>query len=99
MILDIVSAVLVVLAVLDWAATVVLIAGARRLHEPALTERAIAATILSIAASGVAFLGAARLTDTTLPAGVSTTVLILSLLAVSMPQLLWIGLYWRGRFG
>jgi len=95
----VIAVVLIALALIDWLATVVLIRAAHRYHEAALTERAIVSVILTLIATGTAVLAADYLVrEVTLPAAAGTALLTAGLLAVSLPQIVWAILYWRGRF-
>ena len=89
---------LVILAIADWGATVTLVRAALRIHESALEERATAAVILTIAASGAGLLSLAFLAKIQLPAGLGTALLVAILLLVSLPQLIWYAAYRNGRF-
>ena len=96
--LDALSSLLIALAVFDWASTAVIYLAARKLHEPALDERASVSVILSLAATGAACLGAARLGFLTIPPGVGIFVLSLILILLSIPQLVWIVGLFTGKF-
>ncbi len=89
---------LVVLALIDWAATVTLVRASARSNEPALEERAIAAVILTFAASLIALLALAFILNFDVPSDVGTTMLIGSLLLLSAPQLVWVLAYELGQF-
>lgn len=89
---------LVILAVADWFATVKLVQAALRVKEAALEERATISVILTVAASGAAFLAAAFLARVSLPPGLGTLILVGILLLISVPQLLWYAAYRLGRF-
>ena len=89
---------LVVLAVVDWIATVILVRGAIADRVTPLEERATAAVILSLGASGGAFLSVAYLFGWVLPDGFNLIFLAAGFLALSIPQLIWGFGYWMGRF-
>jgi hypothetical protein len=92
------SVALVVAAVFDWFATADLVRAARRLNEPALSERAIASFVLTIIATGIAVLALAYLAGVSLPSVVVSVLLVGGLLAVSLPQFVWWIAYRQGRF-
>lgn len=96
--LDDLSRVLIVLAIADWIATVILVLGARDLREPALVERAFQSFVLTIGATGIAVLAGAYLLRVDLPATPNLGLLTLGLIALSVPQLVWLVLYLTGRF-
>ena len=98
MILDVVSVALVLFAGIDWVATVILVRAARSHTSPALSERALVSVVLSTIAAGAALLALNRLIGLNLPNGVAIVILSGGLLAVSVPQLVWVGLYFKGRF-
>ncbi len=89
---------LVGLAIIDWIATLRLVRASAGSNEAALEERATAAVILTFAASLVALLAIAFIFNVTLPDGVGTAALIGALLAISVPQLIWVFAYELGRF-
>lgn len=92
------SALLILLAIADWTATVVLVRGALRLKYVALQERAGVAVMLSLMALGLACLGAARLLHAAVSPDVTTGIIIAVFLGISVPQLVWLVAYLRGRF-
>ena len=96
--LDVISWLLIVLAISDWIATVTLIRAARIVNEDALSERASTSVILSIGATGAAVLGGARLLHIEVPALPNLGLLVLGLVALSVPQLVWLVLLAAGRF-
>ena len=89
---------LVLLAIADWGATVSLVRGAMRLRESALVERAVAAVVLTLAATGAGLLSLAFLAHFQLPQGLGTAILVAVLLLISLPQLVWYAAYKSGRF-
>ena len=93
-----VSWILVVLAVIDWIATVILIRAAFSVKAAALEERATASLILTIAASLIAGLALAYVFSFKLPDGVGTAALVGALLLLSLPQVVWVLAYERGKF-
>lgn len=93
-----VAGLLIVFAVIDWIATAVLVSASRRLHEPALTERAVASVILSLSASGIAVLSGAFLAGVVLFPALRLTLLVGALVLLSVPQIVWLAAYLRGRF-
>lgn len=95
---DVLAVVLIALVVIDWAATRILVIGARRLKYPALSERAGVSTILSVLASGLALLSALYLLGVKTPPIVSGFVIIAVFLGISLPQVVWAIQYIRGRF-
>jgi len=92
------AAALIALAIFDWLATAVLVRAARSIHEPALTERAIASFVLTVGASGAGILSWAYLASFDLPDLVGTLFLIGGLAILSLPQIVWLGAYLLGRF-
>lgn len=96
--LQVASVALILFAAFDWIATIVLVRAAQRMDEPALTERAIASFILTAIATGFAVLALGYLIGTRLPQPVTAILLVGGLLAVSVPQLVWLLAYWGGRF-
>lgn len=96
--LDDTSRLLIALAACDWLATAVIYIAARRLQEPALTERATTSVILSIVGSIAAILGAVRLGYITLPNGTAVGLLAFALILVSAPQFIWLGGLILGKF-
>lgn len=92
------SIALVVLAVFDWVATVTLWRAARVIHEIALTERAAASLILTIAATAIGVLSLAYLLGVRLASPFPTLLLIVGLVLLSVPQLVWLAAYVRGKF-
>ena len=96
--LDAISWVLILLAFSDWVATVTLLRAARVLNEDALSERASTSVILSIGASGAAVLGGAHLLRIEVPSLPNLGLLVLGLIALSVPQLVWLVLLAAGRF-
>lgn len=92
------SYLLILLAVVDWIATVVLLRASRRVREPALDERVVASTILSFAATCIAILAVAFILEFDLPDGSGTAILVAAVLLMSLPQLVWFVAYRLGRF-
>jgi hypothetical protein len=92
------SWVLILLALVDWISTIVLIRAAHQLDEPSLNERAVAATVLTVAATLVAVLALAFIVSFDFPDGVGTAILVAGLLLVSTPQVVWVIAYRRGQF-
>ena len=91
-------AILIGLAVADWIAAVILVRGALRTRWVALQERAGTAVILAVLASGIAVLAVSRVTGLSLPAPVPQVILSAVLVLLSLPSLLWLIAYLRGRF-
>lgn len=98
MTLDVVSGLLILLALADWWATVILVRAALAIREAAIEERATTAVILTLGATATAFLAAVRLLRIDILPGLGTALLIAALVAVSVPQLIWAVAYWRGQF-
>lgn len=96
--LEDVSRLLIVLAAADWMFTAVIYVTARRLREPALTERATTSAILSVIATIAAWLGAARLGIVALDNGTAVGLLAVALILVSAPQFIWTISLAAGRF-
>jgi hypothetical protein len=96
--LDAVSWLLVVLALLDWCATMILVSLARRFPEPALQERAATSIILTVGASAVALLGAAHLIGFDFDPVPNFTLFVVALITISVPQLVWTAGYVMGKF-
>ena len=88
----------VLLAIADIGATVSLVRAARKEQVAALTERAIASILLTLAASCIAVLSIAFLVHVKLPVDIATVVFVGALVLISVPQLIWYGLYKSGRF-
>lgn len=95
---DVVAVLLVILAILDWGATVTLVRGALSVHEPALDERATASVILTIGATMAAILAVIVLLDLDAGDGIWLLLLTIGLGALSLPQVVWVVAYWRGQF-
>ncbi len=95
-VVDVISLALIVLALADWFATMILVRAARSLREPALAERAGTSVVLSIGASGAAILGIAQLLR--VQHGAALWLLTVGLVALSLPQLIWCIAYFTGRF-
>lgn len=96
--LDAISWMLIVMAIADWIATVTLLYAARLVREPALSERATTSVVLSLGASAVAVLGAAHLLRVEIPSAPNLGLLVLGLMALSIPQLIWVVMLAMGRF-
>lgn len=100
MALDAIALLLFLLPVPGWVATLILVTAAlRKPRIPALSERAIAAVVLSGAASLVAFLGSARLARRPVDADVAVGLLAVACLLISVPSLIWLLRFLRGDFG
>lgn len=100
MILDAIAFLLFLLPVPGWVATLILLSAAlRKPRIPALTERALAAVVLSGAASLVAFLGSARLAHRPVDPDLAVLMLALVCFAISVPSLVWLARFLRGDFG
>lgn len=100
MVIDAVALVLFLMPVPGWGATLILLAAAtRKPRIAALTERAIAAVVLSGAASLVAFLGSARLAHRPVDPDEAVVILAVVCLAISVPSLIWLVRFLRGDFG
>lgn len=98
--IDGIAFLLFLLPVPGWSATLILLAAAlRKPRIPALSERALAAVILSGAASLAAYLGSLRLTRTTVDPDIAVIILATICLAVSIPSLIWLVRFLRGDFG
>lgn len=95
---DILSWLLIILAGMDVAVTIVLLRAARRLHEPALEERATVSIVLTLGGLSAAALGAAHLVGLDLPTELSVTMFVIVLVIMSAPQMVWYALYRLGRF-
>lgn len=94
---DLISLLLIGLVVIDWASTIVLIKGARRLKYVALEERAGVSVMLSVMASAAGMLGLLYLLNISLPV-LSAIVVVGVFLGISLPQVVWGYQYIRGRF-
>ena len=97
-VLDVLATILFVLAIVNVASTVVLVAAAWRHHWPALEERATVAVILAAAAICGAILGLNRLHVLSLNTEQSLAVLALALILISVPSLVWLAAFLIGRF-
>lgn len=95
---DILATLLVVLALFDWIVAVILIRGASRYGWPVLVERSRAQVFIAITASVAAFLALGAAGWFLLPRGVPLLLLSLSLVAMSLPSILWLRDYLRGTF-
>lgn len=95
---DVVAMLLILLAGFDWIATSMLIRGARHVHEPALEERATAATIMTFGATAAAVASVIVLLDLEATDGVWLLLFTVGFVALSVPQLIWATAYWRGGF-
>lgn len=98
MTLDEISRLLIALAACDWLLTAVIYMAARRVREPALTERASTSVILSVIATLAALLGANRLGLVVLPTDAAIGLLAFALALVSAPQFIWVGILAMGKF-
>jgi len=96
--LDDASRLLIALSAMDWVLTAMIYLAARRVAEPALTERATASIILSIVASIAAVLGASRLGVFHVDNGTAVGLLVIALVLVSLPQVIWSLSLATGRF-
>lgn len=92
------SGILIILAVIDWIATVILARAALRLREPALQERATASAIMTLAATSIGVLSGAYILNIELSDGLGTAILVGALLLFSLPQVIWMIAYELGRF-
>lgn len=100
MVIDAIAFLLFLLPVPGWVATLILLAAAmRKPRIAALTERAVAAVVLSGAASLVAFLGSARLARRPVDPDEAVIILAIVCLAISIPSLIWLVRFLRGDFG
>lgn len=95
---DVVSWVLILLAVIDVAVTFVLVRASRRLREPALEERATASAVLTVGGVSAAVMGASHLAGYDIPVELSVALLVTVLVVMSVPQLIWFASYRLGRF-
>ena len=96
--LDVISAVLIVLAAIDVIATITLVRAAVRTRENSLTERAMVSVLLTAFAVSVALLAVNRLGQWHLPTEVATVILVGGLLLISVPQIVWLVAYRRQGF-
>lgn len=97
--LDVLAALLILLAGADWIAAVILLRAARRYRWPALVDRASTALALAFAATLIGFIAGARLFDIRLGQPVFLLLLIAIFMLVSLPSLVWLWAYLRGHFG
>ena len=95
---DVISWLLILLAILDVAVTAILIRASRRLHEPALDERATVSAVLTFGGLSAAALGAAHLLGFDLPIELSIALFVTVLVVMSAPQLVWYVAFRTGRF-
>lgn len=95
---DIVSWLLILLAAIDVMVTTVLVRASRRLHEPALEERATVSMVLTFGGLSAAALGAAHLIGVDLPVELSIALFLTVLVVMSAPQLVWYVAFRLGRF-
>lgn len=96
--LDVVSAVLILLGIINVIATVILVHGAWVHRWPALVERAVVAVVLTIAGACIAGLAFARLDHVLVPHDVATFFLVLPFVLMSLPAVIWLTVYMLGRF-
>ena len=99
-IVDALAWVLLIAPVVDWIAVAIL--GYRSHRYPTirtLRERAIAAIVLSLAATGIAYLAANRLHLVTVPNPTALGLLAGALVLVSVPNAYWLVLFASGRLG
>jgi len=91
---------LIGLAMFDWGVTGVLAWAARQVREAALNERAQVSFVLSAAATLVAIIAASQLElfGFVLPAGFGYGLLVIAVIAISVPQVMWIVSLLIGRF-
>lgn len=94
----VVSQILIALAIADWIVTAVLILAARRLREPALSERAAASIVLTLVATLGALLGGHVLGFISIPPDLRAGLLVTGFLLVSVPQLVWFAGLLMGKF-
>lgn len=94
----IVAWILIALAVGDIVITLVAIWVARRVNEPAMTDRAATSLLETIVASSLAFLSAAFVAGIVLAPVLVSILFIGALLLVSLPNYVWIVSWLVGRF-
>jgi hypothetical protein len=92
------SVLFIILAAADWWWTSMLIRAARKVPEPALIERAVAAVIFSTVATIAEVLGAYILRLIDIPPDVRVIMLVVAFVLVSAPQFVWGILLLTGRF-
>lgn len=92
------AGVLTLLAIVDWIATVILVRASNHVHEPALTERATTAVLLSSVATIGAALAVLLASEARLPQGWTTLFLAACFVLVSFPQVWWLAGLWMGKF-
>jgi len=97
-VIEVVAWVLILLAAGDVAVTLVLVRAAQHVREPALSERAGNAAILTFVAILWAVLAVAALTNTRLPSPIPFVLLCLGFVLVSAPQYIWVFGLWLGKF-
>ena len=98
--LDVLAALLFVAPIPGWSSTVILVAVAlRKPRIAALTERAIAAVILSFVATIAAILGFARLGRVPVDRDIALLALAIICIGVSAPAVVWLWQFVRGAFG
>jgi hypothetical protein len=95
---DALAFLLVVLAVIDWISAVILVRGALICGWPALSDRAISASITATFATIVAVLALTRTGMIEFPPGVGFALLAIGCVIVSISSLVWLVRYWRGDF-
>lgn len=89
---------LIGLAGIDWISTAILVRAANERRGAVLAERASTSVMLTAGATGAAVLGGAYLAGISLPTGIAFLFLAGGLLILSIPQLVWVGAYFLGRF-
>lgn len=92
------SVLLIALLIVDWAAVVILVRAARQTHEASLKERASGALILTIGASCGAVLALNYLDVIDVPRDAIGLLFVLPFILLSVPQMVWLAMYWRGKF-
>ena len=100
--LDALRLVLIVLPAIDLLAAVILWRAVRRADNDApdaLVDRAMAATVIWVAASIVAIAALAGLLRIGVPPDTLLAVVALGVMLPSLTSLLWVWRYWRGGFG
>lgn len=95
---DVISWLLILLAIFDLAVTAILVRASRRLREPALEERATVSAVLTFGGLSAATLGVAHLLGFNLPIELSIALFLTVLIVMSAPQLLWYLAFRLGRF-
>ena len=97
--LDVMAVLLLLLLVADWAATVVMLRLRRAApSNTALASRTLTAMLISVAATVAGGLSVAHLVGAPLPSAVMTASIVGAFVLMSLPQVHWLWIYWRGTW-